>query len=117
MRVSLAHHSRDFGLVLFEYLGLFFVPLVLLKALLFVLLPFIAAFVEHSILIKFQIGYESNGDPLFVARGRVEKDSYDDNVSWSVGKMNPRYGLAYLPYGGKVLVEIQPSSRAKQNSY
>ena len=55
-------------------------------------------------LSHFQIGYESNGDPLFVARGRVVKDGFD-NSSMSVGKMNPRYGLAYLPYGGKVAVE------------
>jgi len=48
-----------------------------------------------------KIGYEANGDPLFVARGKVEKDSCDENFSMSVGKMNPRYGLAYLPYGGK----------------
>jgi len=34
-----------------------------------------------------------------VARGRVVKEPYDNSMS--VGKMNPRYGLAYLPYGGK----------------
>ena len=54
---------------------------------------------------QLQIGYESNGDPLFVARGRVVKDDYGSDVSMSVGKMNPRYGLAYLPYGGKVSVK------------
>jgi len=51
----------------------------------------------------FQIGYESNGDPLFVARGRVVKEGFS-NSSMSVGKMNPRYGLAYLPYGGEVVI-------------
>ena len=75
-------------------------PLAVLEFLL--LSPLRAGFVEFSSFINFQIGYESNGDPLFVARGRVVKDSYDDNSSMSVGKMNPRYGLAYLPYGGKV---------------
>ena len=28
-----------------------------------------------------------------------------NSVSMSVGKMNPKYGLAYLPYGGEVIVK------------
>ena len=85
---------------LFEICNCPSLPLAVLEFLL--LSPLRAGFVEFSSFINFQIGYESNGDPLFVARGRVVKDSYDDNSSMSVGKMNPRYGLAYLPYGGKV---------------
>jgi len=41
-------------------------------------------------------GYEANGDPLYVARGKV-----NNNGSMAIGKLNPKYGLAYLPYGGK----------------
>jgi len=46
-------------------------------------------------------GHEANGDPLFVARGKV-------NTSLSVGKMNPKFGLAYLPYGGEVRKIMKP---------
>ena len=78
------------------------VPPAALKVLLLALSAF-SLQIRWFFLSHFQIGYESNGDPLFVARGRVVKDGFD-NSSMSVGKMNPRYGLAYLPYGGEVVI-------------
>ena len=60
-----------------------------------------------------QTGYESNGDPLFVARAQVPSSfptSYllpPTQVAgghWALGKLNPKMGMAHLPYGGKVML-------------
>ena len=45
---------------------------------------------------------------LFLKNLKVKSQYLKVNTSLSVGKMNPKFGLAYLPYGGEVRKIMKP---------
>ena len=48
----------------------------------------------ENCLRAFEAGHEANGDPLYVAKAVL-------NGADAVGKLNPRFAFAHIPYCGK----------------